>query len=163
MKKITHRENKKCGQCKIIKPIREFYSNKSRNDGVTQYCKPCCNSRLKIWNKTHREYINNLQRKWSKRNRKKVSERLLKYVHKYPEKYRAHWLVRMAIKRNNLKKENCAICDSINVHAHHEDYDYPLDVVWLCPLHHKNIENIKLEIFALEGISILPAPSKSGG
>jgi hypothetical protein len=32
----------------------------------------------------------------------------------------------------------CKNCGSvIGVHAHHDDYSKPLDVMWLCPLHHK--------------------------
>lgn len=38
-----------------------------------------------------------------------------------------------------LTKNNtnpCEVCGDPNVHAHHEDYTKPLEVNWLCPLHH---------------------------
>jgi len=48
----------------------------------------------------------------------------------------AHQKVYMAIKRGDIQKEPCETCGEENVHAHHYDYEKPLDVSWLCPKHH---------------------------
>ncbi len=49
---------------------------------------------------------------------------------------RAHAAVAVAIRKGRLTKQPCAVCGSLNAHAHHEDYSKPLDVMWLCPAHH---------------------------
>jgi len=36
-------EVKKCGKCKCKKQLTEFYRDKSKNDGLTNYCKKCKN------------------------------------------------------------------------------------------------------------------------
>lgn len=55
----------------------------------------------------------------------------------YPEKYAARKKVETALKWGKIEKRLCERCGSAVVHAHHEDYSKPLDVMWLCPLHHK--------------------------
>ena len=42
-----------------------------------------------------------------------------------------------AIKEGILIKEPCEVCGIKMVDAHHDDYDKPLDVRWLCRKHHK--------------------------
>ena len=50
----------------------------------------------------------------------------------------ARQIVRMAVVGGILIKQPCAECGALKVQAHHEDYDKPLEVVWLCgPDHHK--------------------------
>ena len=50
----------------------------------------------------------------------------------------AHKIVNNAIRDGKLFKEPCVICGSNeNTHAHHDDYAQPLNVRWLCPIHHK--------------------------
>jgi hypothetical protein len=50
---------------------------------------------------------------------------------------RAHNLVAQAIKTGKLTPQPCEVCGiTKRVYAHHDDYDRPLDVRWLCPLHH---------------------------
>jgi hypothetical protein len=34
-----------------------------------------------------------------------------------------------------LVRETCSKCGA-KAHAHHDDYSRPLDVLWLCPIHH---------------------------
>jgi hypothetical protein len=54
------------------------------------------------------------------------------------DKYLAHKAVEGAIRRGHMTKAPCERCGhAINVHAHHEDYGKPLDVVWLCPPCHR--------------------------
>ena len=56
---------------------------------------------------------------------------------RFPEKRRAHEIVRAALLRGTLVKQPCADCGtSDNVDGHHEDYRFPLDVTWLCRKHH---------------------------
>jgi len=56
---------------------------------------------------------------------------------RYPERIRAREKVFYAIKSGKLIKKPCEECGDQNSHAHHENYLNPLDVIWLCPLHHR--------------------------
>lgn len=55
----------------------------------------------------------------------------------YPERFVARVLVRQALRGGRLRKGSCCVCGNDRVHAHHEDYERPLDVVWLCHRHHR--------------------------
>jgi len=54
-------------------------------------------------------------------------------------------LARRAIARGELvRPEKCSICgEKGNVHAHHDDYDKPLDVRWVCSSCHVRIHKNK--------------------
>lgn len=54
---------------------------------------------------------------------------------------RARHLVTRAIKTGRLKRGPCEVCGALDVHAHHDDYDKPLQVRWLCQQHHQAHHN----------------------
>ena len=43
------------------------------------------------------------------------------------------------LRRGKVVKSGCAICGDLKVEAHHEDYDKPLEVIWLCRKHHTEL------------------------
>jgi len=54
------------------------------------------------------------------------------------EKYLAHKRVEAALRFGKLARQPCERCGATDlVHAHHDDYARPLDVMWLCPTHHR--------------------------
>lgn len=81
------------------------------------------------------------KRKYAENNRELISRRSYQWMKQNPEKKRAYEKVCDAIRGGHLSKQPCVVCGSINVHAHHEDYTKPLDVIWLCPQHHKDIHS----------------------
>lgn len=60
-----------------------------------------------------------------------------KYLAEQPKRAIARNMVSNALRDGKLFKAPCFICGSDRVEGHHPDYDRPLDVVWLCPAHHK--------------------------
>ena len=44
---------------------------------------------------------------------------------------------RNALLRGDISQELCVKCGSDKSQMHHRDYDWPLDVVWLCGVCHK--------------------------
>lgn len=44
-----------------------------------------------------------------------------------------------AVKSGKIERQCCFKCGNPNTHAHHKDYTNPLDVVWLCAIHHAEI------------------------
>lgn len=58
---------------------------------------------------------------------------------RYPEKIRAREILSLAIKKRKIIKKPCEICGEQISQAHHEDYSKPLDVIWLCRKHHREI------------------------
>lgn len=41
-----------------------------------------------------------------------------------------------AIREGVVKRGPCAVCGNPKSEGHHEDYAHPLDVMWLCRIHH---------------------------
>ena len=50
---------------------------------------------------------------------------------------RGHRMVAYHLRKGNMTRQPCSVCGRADSHAHHDDYSRPLDVMWLCPVHHK--------------------------
>ncbi len=53
-----------------------------------------------------------------------------------PEKYAATNAVNNALRDGLLIKECCEACGVAEVEGHHDDYNEPLKIRWLCKIHH---------------------------
>lgn len=58
-------------------------------------------------------------------------------------RFRCKSQVFQAVKSGALIKKPCEVCGNPKSEGHHEDYDKPLDVKWLCRLHHAEAHNLK--------------------
>lgn len=66
---------------------------------------------------------------------------------KYRHKYKATKLYKLkqkcwnafnrAISKGDIKRQPCEKCNKPNAEGHHDDYNKPFDVRWLCEEHHK--------------------------
>jgi hypothetical protein len=65
-----------------------------------------------------------------------IGERLIIWRLRRQIQQRAMACVAAALKSGRLRKQSCAVCKHPKTHAHHEDYSKPLEVIWLCSLHH---------------------------
>lgn len=121
-----------CKSC-IKKAARENYKEKSQDPEWM------ANERARAREKIKR--LNYAKKYKAKTNEQK--KRLQKYKDEYakrnPQKRKAHFIVSNAIRDKKLFKQPCAVCGKKEVEAHHNDYSNPLDVIWLCQKHHKQV------------------------
>ena len=119
---------KRCATCGKTKPASEFWRNPVLKDGLMSSCKVCARKRqaVSFW-------------EWQR------SE-----MERHPEKVMARRLVREALKSGKLIKPiHCEACGKeLPLHAHHTDYDKPLEVTWLCQSCH-----VKLHIGLRRGVA----------
>ena len=59
---------------------------------------------------------------------------------KYPEKYKARYTLRNAVRLGHVIKGVCEVCGIAKVESHHDDYSKPLEVRWFCHQHHCELE-----------------------
>ena len=122
-------------------PVNNFYKHPMMGDGRLSFCKECTKARVrkhraknleKARAYDHDRYHNNPERRaWMQMKSEEWRKR-------YPERKRAHGLVRKAVVAGQIKRGRCEVgrgCSGA-VHAHHDDYSKPLDVRWLCASHH---------------------------
>ncbi len=116
-------DTKRCPRCGETKPLSAFSKNPRSARGVQSYCMPC-----------YRAYAREL----AKKNRATALRRQRRKRALGPSKHElAARMVFLAVKLGVLTKGPCAICGSTDhVQGHHTDYTKPLDVTWLCRLHH---------------------------
>lgn len=143
-----------CRSCGIEKDISSgFYAHAQMADGHLNKCKECVKSRVKKHRKENdsvreydrwryynqsgrREYSRKQSREWEKNNLDRSRELKLNWIKNNPIKRKAHIIIGNAIRDGKLKKNPCEVCGKLKVHAHHEDYNKPLEVTWLCVDHH---------------------------
>ena len=131
--------SKSCFKCEITKPLTEFYKHSMMADGHLNKCKACTKKDVA----NHREKNIETVRAYD-RERAKRPERIQHAIEvtrqwRLADKRRlkAHNAVARALRKGLLTPTPCVICASLKSVAHHEDYDKPLDVVWMCQACHK--------------------------
>ena len=140
--------SKECFKCNTVKPLEEFYKHKMMADGHLNKCKACAKSDV---NK-HRQDNLEAKREYD-RQRSKLAHRMALKA-RVTKAWRAedlrrqqcHSAVRQAIVKGTLTKSPCERCGEVKSLAHHEDYDKPVDVMWLCqPCHKQRHKELKEE------------------
>ncbi len=81
-------EVKVCKRCGVEKPIEKFSHNKTRRDGLQDYCKVCNGEINKHWLNQHREQYRDYQAKWYKDNKDKFRAKAMAYARTPTERYR---------------------------------------------------------------------------
>lgn len=74
-----------------------------------------------------------------KQKQYETSEQLKERRKNNKEKYIAHTAVGNALRDGRIIKKECRKCGELKTEAHHPDYSKPLEVIWLCPKHHKQL------------------------
>jgi len=139
--------SKECFKCKAVKPLTEFYKHSEMLDGHVNKCKECNKVDVTTNRNNKLEYFREYDRMRSKRPEriKNALEQTKKWRTEDKRRVACHNAVARAIKAGKLVPEPCVRCQSEKSLAHHEDYDKPLDVMWLCqPCHsqrHKELLN----------------------
>jgi len=79
--------------------------------------------------------------KWKIRKNKALKDPLVEVRQKARRK------TKNLLKEGKLTKNPCVVCGDSDVIAHHEHYDKPGDVIWLCDGHHKRYHDGKIGLF----------------
>jgi len=141
---MTH--SKECFKCKTVKPLIDFYKHYAMADGHVNKCKEC-NKKDVTKNRGkkidyYREY-DRIRAKIPERQ-KAASEISSAWRKADKRRTKCHNAVTRAIQSGKLIRQPCIKCGNEKSLAHHEDYDKPLEVMWLCqPCHkqrHKEME-----------------------
>lgn len=102
-----------CRECNRIQTTKSYYKNIEKKKKYGKIYKSKTRDKSKIYAKT-----------WLENNR---------------EKQRTHSKVAKALSKKILIKKPCKVCKEKRVDAHHPNYDKPLEVIWLCRQHHKDL------------------------
>lgn len=152
--------DKICFKCQQCKPIDDFYKHKYMADGHLGKCKECTKADARANYRVDPIAHQNYERQRGKtpeRRAKALEYQRTRRARKKLES-RARNLVGHALRSGALVKEACTDCGtSDSIEAHHEDYNKPLDVVWLCFNCHRIRHNqTVLPVINLEAIGNKP-------
>jgi len=144
-----------CKSCEREKIAADFYASNLSN------CKECVKEKVRKNREEKSDYYRAYDRKRyrDQPHRKEAARRSAmsdaglkskaraaeRSKREEPQKRKARHAVSNAIRDGKLARGvECYFCGSADrLHAHHEDYDHPLDVVWLCSSCHGKLHTIK--------------------
>ena len=151
-------KRKICTTCGIEKGIKSFsklslglYGRRSRCKECTKlyswayYYKNCERERMrtriyrlrdvqkwrgynKQYRQIHKAEISRANKEWKHKMYTIEAERV---------KFRARNMAASAARKGRIIKLSCEVCGELKSEGHHEDYSKPLEVRWLCHLHHE--------------------------
>jgi len=133
---------KKCSKCKNKYPatLEYFKPDKSVKDGFGSWCRNCKQEIDRVYSRKYRlehpEHTKAQNKKW----RPEQGELIKKYWREHPDRYRCMIIFHCALIKGIIERQPCVVCGDPKSHGHHPDHSKPLEVIWLCPLHHKWVE-----------------------
>lgn len=130
--------HKRCFRCNLVLPIGEFYTHPMMADGRLNKCKECTKGEVRSNRRARIEHYRSYDRQRFKTPTRKtqLASRQRTYRVANPEKTAARAAVNRAVRSGRLTKKPCEVCGCVDVDGHHDDYSKPLEVRWLCRVHH---------------------------
>ena len=139
-----------CIKCKIEKDQSEYYKHSGMKNGYLNKCKECCKGDTKSNYQKNKVYYAEYDRlrlddekrkaakkEYSRKLRITNPGKVLEYHRKYDKnKKAASGKLNKALFRKEIIKKPCVICGNEKSEGHHDNYENPLSVVWLCRKHH---------------------------
>jgi hypothetical protein len=131
--------SKTCFKCNAVKPLTDFYKHPEMADGYLNKCKECNKKDALNHRNKNIEKIRKYDRERGKNAERMKANTAINKLWREEDKRRsvAHSAVSRAIKKGTLIRMVCERCNEPKTVAHHEDYDKPLEVNWLCQPCHK--------------------------
>lgn len=129
-------ELKRCPRCRIEKGRNEFGVRRRNRDGLGDYCKPCTAARVREQYARNPNFRKPQWKRYEEGHKEQIAAYQREYRRAHLDKYYARKLVFYAIKCGMLVREPCEVCGKPDGEAAHSDYSRPLEVRWLCSLHH---------------------------
>lgn len=136
---------KACFKCGERKPLDGFYRHPMMADGHLNKCIDCAKADVRSSRAARSEYYRAYDRSRAKephrieaRRKALVSKPQAPRPERDPKKRAARIAVANAVRDRKLTRSpECEICAiTCDAHGHHEDYNKPLDVIWVCvPCH----------------------------
>ena len=137
---------KNCFKCNTVKPLSEFYTHPRMADGHVNKCKECYKNDSTANRNKNLEKVRAYDRARGKEPEriKAVTEITRAWRVEDSRRHMAHSSVARAVRNGTLVRQPCCRCGAEKTVAHHEDYERPLDVVWLCqPCHKQRHKELK--------------------
>jgi len=135
-----------CSKCNTERSLKDFYKDRRTKDGLYSICKYCMQAYRKNYKYTDEQLK---KRRKQKADSKKRNKEYYRDYSKKPEekiKEKCRHKTYLAIKNKFIERNGCLICNK-EAQAHHEDYNKPLKVIWLCEEHHLELhQNRKIKI-----------------
>lgn len=146
---------KLCTNCKQEKEIAEFCKDIQKKDRLSSSCRLCRRVTSALSYIKNKASIKRRQDSYREENKEVIAARNKVYqatlkgkevAKRSSARYRkasnkkkiaAVDKVKYALKVAKLTKQSCEVCDVEKTQAHHDDYNKPLDIRWLCCQHHK--------------------------
>lgn len=127
---ICERCNKKYGyshKCITLEELKERIKLRDKERDKN----PARKLKKSEYRKSHPEIIAKISKRWNDNNKEKRS---------------AHRIAYRALLSGKIIKQPCKDCGRTDdVEMHHMDYSKPLDVIFVCPTHHKKYDDIRKE------------------
>lgn len=148
---------KTCFKCLQTLPLEAFYKHSAMGDRRLNKCKECTKADVKAHRQENLEKVRAYDRlrggqahrvaarkEYAKTPEGKAAHAraLKKQKELRPKQAHARYAVSNAVRDGKLQKTPCMVCGNPEVEGHHPDYDRPLDVVWLCMVHHKQAHGL---------------------
>lgn len=145
---------KRCFKCAEVKPLDDFYKHAAMGDGRLGKCKACTKSdvskhrqenllKIRAYDRMRGSMPHRVAARveyqqtpaYAESHRKSID----RWLQEHPDRRKASIAVGNAVRDGRLIRwPVCAIPEcSDKPQGHHPDYSRPLDVVWLCPSHHR--------------------------
>ena len=132
--------SKACFKCGKTLPLTEFYKHSRMSDGHLGKCKECTKKDVAEHRLKNIDKIREYEKHRSKLpHRKSLAIQISKaWRREDTRRSKCHNALRRAVLNGTVTRMPCEVCGNEKSQAHHEDYDKPLDVMWLCDKHHKD-------------------------